>query len=108
MAKDDDDNSRRRRCASLVATSTTTRLRELAECTGATCARGYGCGLGATGEANERAFFLARIVRIQEESASGVGAEGGRRRRKKASQYLQVGADVARELAALGTFGVTA
>ena len=84
------------------------RLRELAECTGATCARGYGCGLGATGEANERAFFLARIVRIQEESASGVGAEGGRRRRKKASQYLQVGADVARELAALGTFGVTA
>ena len=84
------------------------RLRELAECTGSTCARGYGCGLGATGEANERAFFLARIVRIQEESASGVGAEGGRRRRKKASQYLQVGADVARELAALGTFGVTA
>ena len=51
---------------------------------------------------------MARIVRIQEESASGVGAEGGRRRRKKASQYLQVGADVARELAALGTFGVTA
>jgi len=84
------------------------RLRELAECTGGTCARGYGRGVGAAGEANERAFFSARIVRIQEESASGVGAEGGRRRRKKASQYLQVGADVARELAALGTFGVTA
>ena len=84
------------------------RLRELAECTGATCGRGYGRWLGVVGEGNERAFFLARMAKIQEEKERGVG-EGGQgrvRRRKKASQYLQVGADVARELAVLGTFGV--
>ena len=84
------------------------RLRELAECTGVTCGRGYGRGLGVVGEGNERAFFLARMAKIQEEKERGVG-EGGQgrvRRRKKASQYLQVGADVARELAVLGTFGV--
>ena len=84
------------------------RLRELAECTGVTCARGYGRGLGVVGEGNERAFFLARMAKIQEEKERGVG-EGGQgrvRRRKKASQYLQVGVDVARELAVLGTFGV--
>ena len=84
------------------------RLRELAECTGVTCGRGYGRGLGVVGEGNERAFFLARMAKIQEEKERGVGEAGqGRvRRRKKASQYLQVGADVARELAVLGTFGV--
>ena len=84
------------------------RLRELAECMGVTCGRGYGRGLGVVGEGNERAFFLARMAKIQEEKERGVG-EGGQgrvRRRKKASQYLQVGADVARELAVLGTFGV--
>ena len=84
------------------------RLRELAECTGVTCGRGYGRGLGVVGEGNERAFFLARMAKIQEEKERGVG-EGGQgrvRRRKKASQYLQVGVDVARELAVLGTFGV--
>ena len=84
------------------------RLRELAECTGVTCARGYGRGLGVVGEGNERAFFLARMAKIQEEKERGVGdgGQGRVRRRKKASQYLQVGADVARELAVLGTFGV--
>jgi hypothetical protein len=48
------------------------------------------------------------MAKIQEEKERGVGEAGqGRvRRRKKASQYLQVGVDVARELAVLGTFGV--
>ena len=77
------------------------RLRELAECTGATVIRGFrGGGSAGAGEAVERVAFLAAMARAQVEGRAR--GEGRRRRRKS---YLLVGADVVAELAAAGGFG---
>ena len=77
------------------------RLRELAECTGATVIRGYrGGGSAGAGEAVERVAFLAAMARAQLEGRAR--GEGRRRRRKS---HLLVGADVVAELAAAGGFG---
>ena len=83
--------------------ATASRLKELAECTGAAVLRGTrgGGGLGGAGEAAERVAFLARMAALQAENR-----EAAKARRRRPVKHLLVSADVVAELETVGRFGV--
>jgi len=79
----------------------TSRLKELAECTGVAVLRGTrgGGGFGGAGEAAERVGYLARMAVVQ-----AVNKQLAKTRRRRPVRYVPVSSDALAELEAVGTF----
>ena len=79
----------------------TSRLKELAECTGIAVLRGTrgGGGFGGAGEAAERVGYLARMAVVQ-----AVNKQLAKTRRRRPVRYVPVSSDALAELEAVGTF----
>ena len=82
--------------------ATASRLKELAECTGAAVLRGArgGGGFGGAGEAAERVAFLARMATLQ-----AANREAAKARRRRPVKHLLASADTVAELETIGRFG---
>jgi hypothetical protein len=82
--------------------ATASRLKELAECTGAAVLRGArgGGGFGGAGEAAERVAFLARMATLQ-----AANREAAKARRRRPVKHLLASAETVAELETVGRFG---